>query len=230
MVTENHVRLFHYDRSGVYVSPLINTHKEKETFVRLILGMSSPAEKTLGLDTSVQWVIDETGKKVSGTVKVDECDPEKGTSTTVTYDLNMEEPPLIRPSIRGRGTVGWHATHPITHEPVLIKDTWRTDTRVSEVDHLRTALGLPGVVEMVAYQDFCAQTSDYRPPKWTPPGFCNRIGLRVIMRKYGTSIWYFESRLDFLRSFLDAFSGMSLITSSPFPATDITSPRAQDAF
>ncbi|TEB22076.1 hypothetical protein FA13DRAFT_1799188 [Coprinellus micaceus] len=102
MVTENHVCLVHYDRSGVYFSPLIDINKEKETFIRLILGVSSPDEKILGLDTSVQWVIDDvTGRKVSGTVKVDEKDPEKGTSTVVTYDLDMEEPPLIRPRTPG---------------------------------------------------------------------------------------------------------------------------------
>lgn len=209
----------------MYVSPLIDINKEKETFIRLIIGVSSPDENTLGLDTSVQWVIDDvTGRKVSGTVKVDEQDPENGTSTVVTYDLDMEEPPLIRPSIRGRGTVGWHATHPVTHEPVLIKDTWRMDTRTSEVEHLRAALGLPGVVEMLSYQDFCAQTSHYRPPKWTPPGFHNRIKLRVVMKKYGVSIWYFKSRLELLRSFLDAFVGMSSI-SPPQSSTGLTPSR-----
>jgi hypothetical protein len=196
----------------VYFSPLIDINKEKETFIRLILGVSSPDEKILGLDTSVQWVIDDvTGRKVSGTVKVDEKDPEKGTSTVVTYDLDMEEPPLIRPSIRGRGTVGWHVTHAVTHEPMFIRDAWRIDTRTSEVEHLGAALGHPGVVEMLSYQDFCTQTNKYRPPMWTPLGFHNRIKLRVVMKKYGISIWYFKSRLELLRSFLDAFVGMYAI-------------------
>ncbi|TEB22075.1 hypothetical protein FA13DRAFT_1819134 [Coprinellus micaceus] len=42
---------------------------------------------------------------------------------------------------------------------------------------------------------------------WTPQGFHNRIKLRVVMKKYGISIWYFKSRLELLRSFLDAFVG-----------------------
>ena len=209
-ISEKECRLAHYDRSGAYVTPLYNIHKEKELFVRLILGLASPNEEVLGLDTSVQWVIDETtGRKVSGTVDVDEWDEGRKSSTKVTYDLDMEERPLLRPTIRGRGTVGWHATHPGTKEAVLIKDAWRSGKRTSEVEHLRMALGIPGIVEMLAYQDYCAETRNYRPTSFEAEDFENRIKLRVVLKKYGTSLWHFKTRLDLLRALRDAIVGTS---------------------
>lgn len=212
MITEKHARLVHFDRSGVYVTPLFGIHKDRELLIRLILGLASPDETVLGLDTSVQWVIDEaTGRKVSGTVTVEEYNDETETSTAHTYDLNMEEAPVVRPGIRGRGTTGWHATDPVTKESVLIKDAWRTDKRASEVEHLRTAIGIPGVVQMLAYQDFCAQTRDYRPPGHKSKGFYNRIKLRVVMKKYGTSIWHFKTRLELLHALRDVLSGKLII-------------------
>jgi hypothetical protein len=208
MISEKEVRLAHYDRSGAYVTPLYNIHKDKELFVRLILGLVSPDEEVLGLDTSVQWVIDEmTGRKSSGTVEVDEWNDEGKTSTKVAYDLDMRERPIVRPTIRGRGTVGWHAAHPTTKEPVLIKDSWRAGERASEVDLLRIALGIPGIVEMLAYQDHCAETSKFRPESFEAEDFTNRVKLRVVLKRYGTSIWHFRTRLGLLRALRDALIG-----------------------
>ncbi|TEB22105.1 hypothetical protein FA13DRAFT_1741292 [Coprinellus micaceus] len=160
-MSEKEVRLTHYDRSGAYVTPL--------SFVRLILGLVSPSEEVLGLDTSVQWVLDETtGRKVSGTAR-------RMYQRKVTYDLDMNEPPIVRPAIRGHGIA------------VLIKDSWRAGGRVSEVDPLRTARGIPGVVEMLAYQDYCAEAR--------AEDFVNRVKLRVVLMRCGNSIWYFKDTL-----------------------------------
>ena len=212
MVSKNRIRLAHYDRSGAYVTPLYDIHKEPVLFIRLILGLTSPNEEVLGLDTSVQWVIDaSTGRKVSGTIRVEEQSNERGILRAATYDLNMEETPLIRPTIRGRGTVCWPATNPTTNEAVLIKDAWRSEAWTSEIEHLRTAAGITGVVELLAFQDFCAETRHYRPHPFTASDFENRIKLRVVLKRYGPSIWHFKSRLELLHAVRDAFVG------TPYP-------------
>lgn len=233
-ITETQIRLAQYDRGGASITPFHNIHTEPAVFVRLILGLASPDEGVLGLDTSVQWVIDEeTGRKVSGTIQVDECTDEtiEGPPTAVYYDLDMSKPPVIRPTIRGRGTVCWHATHPTTCEAVLIKDAWRAEGRTSEVEHLRTALGIPGVVRMLAYQDFSAETQAYHPhassaseskdtvtklEECTNTKLENRIKLRLVLKKYGESIWYFRTRLELFCAVLDALVGTSFFLSFPF--------------
>ncbi|TEB22081.1 hypothetical protein FA13DRAFT_1573505, partial [Coprinellus micaceus] len=208
MISENHVRLAHYDRSGPYITPLCNIHSKPTLLVRLILGLTCPNEDVLGLDTSIQWAIDEeTGRKVSGTIRVDEHSDENQTLTTVTYNLDMGKPPLIRPTIRGRGTVCWHAIHPSTNEGVLIKDAWRSGERTSEVEHLRSAAGIRGVVELLAYQDFCAETRTFRPQPFTAKDFGNKIKMRAVLKRYGASIWHFKTRLDLLHAVRDALIG-----------------------
>ena len=192
-------RLAHQDRSGIYVTPLFDIHKDASLFVQFIVGLMSPNEETLGLDTSVQWTIDEaSGKKVSGTITLEEAGDQAGTSTAKTHDLDMDEAPFVRPGIRGRGTVIWHAIHLATNHAVLIKDSWRTEGRTSEAEHLRTARGIPGIVETVAYQDNCAKTSEYRPEPFEAEDFANRVKLRIVLKGYGRSIWHFKTRFGLL--------------------------------
>ncbi|KAJ3549042.1 hypothetical protein NMY22_g1041 [Coprinellus aureogranulatus] len=207
-LTDKHFRLVHYDRSGTYVSPPLDIHKDAEVFVRVIIGLSSPNENILGLDTTVQWIIDKkTGKKVSGTVTLDEYDEETKASTSQIYQLKMDQPPFVRPTVRGRGTVGWYATNPRTGEEIIIKDAWRPVHRESECRFLSAARGIPGVVQFLAYQDHCAETLQYRPRGFWAKGFQDRVKLRVVMKKYGTTLWYFKSRLELLRALRDAIVG-----------------------
>lgn len=210
-VTETHFRLVHYDRSGTYISPVFNIHKHHNIFIRYVLGLSSPDESILGFDTSVKWEIDSTtGRKISGTITVEEYVDADTTSIPLTYELDMNDPPLVRSSIRGRGTVGWHALDPATKGRVLIKDAWRTSSRESECDLLKAARNIRGVVDMLSFQDRCAQTSDYRSPGFRAKDFSNRIKLRIVMKRYGPSVWYFKSRLQLLQALRDALIGKSL--------------------
>jgi hypothetical protein len=107
-MTEKVFRLVHYDRSGVYVTPLFDIHKDASLLVQFVIGLTSPNEGDLGLDTSVQWTIDAvSGRKVSGTIQLEEHEPEDvaASQRLMIYDLDMSEPPFVRPGIRGRGTV-----------------------------------------------------------------------------------------------------------------------------
>ncbi|KAF5333965.1 hypothetical protein D9611_014942 [Ephemerocybe angulata] len=51
--------------NGLYVSPLVNIHRDPCTFIRLVLGLTSTKEDVLGLDKAIQWTTDPlTGVKM----------------------------------------------------------------------------------------------------------------------------------------------------------------------
>ncbi|TEB22111.1 hypothetical protein FA13DRAFT_1799222 [Coprinellus micaceus] len=200
-------RLSVYNR-GVYCTPFFDLHQDASLFVQFVIGLTSPNEEDIGLDTSVQWKIDKSsGKKVSGTITVNEYNDDTDTSTPKTYDLDMAEQPFLRPGICGRGTVGWQATDPSTGQSVIIKDAWRPASKNSESGYLLETKGIPGVVEMLGYQDYCAQTAYFRPPGFRGKEFTDRFKLRLVMKKYGASIWFFRSRLQLLQALRDALIG-----------------------
>ncbi|KAF6760783.1 hypothetical protein DFP72DRAFT_792537, partial [Ephemerocybe angulata] len=201
IITERNVCLIHFDRSGVYVSPYVNIHKDPATFIRLVLGLSSLNEADLGLDVSVKWTVDpETGKKTRGTITT--LDPN---GKPITYNL-AREAPFIRVEIRGRGTTCWHAIDPETGKSLLIKDAWRTSARKPETEYLEAARGINGIVQMISAQDNFAQTITYRPDGFSSPIFHNRIKLRVVLEHYGRTLWHFESRLQLIAALKDAIS------------------------
>ncbi|KAF5341146.1 hypothetical protein D9611_006024 [Ephemerocybe angulata] len=206
IVTEKRVRLAHYDRGGMYLTPFINYHSNPTTLILFVLGLTSHDEANLGLDTSVQWTIDpDTGKKVAGTlVALNEH------GGTVRYDLNMEKPPFVRPGIVGRGATCWHAVDPDTGKSVVIKDTWRGPDRAyeseSESKFLADARGIPGVVQMISHQDNCAATSDFRPSDFKVEGCKNRIKARVVLEECAEPIWNFTSRHQVISALRDTIA------------------------
>ncbi|KAJ3538891.1 hypothetical protein NMY22_g4983 [Coprinellus aureogranulatus] len=208
VLTEKVFRIVHHDRSSIYVSPFFDINKDAALFVRYVVGLTSSNEQHLGLDTSVQWIIDpRSGKKVAGTIELSQVDDAAHSVATTKYDLDMTQVTYVRPDLRGRGTVAWHALDPASGEPVLVKDSWHTDSRESECKYLLEAQGIPGIVEMVAFQDCIAETADYRPPGFKNREFRNRSKLRVATKKYGKSVWFFRSRLQLVYAFRDALAG-----------------------
>ncbi|KAJ3549030.1 hypothetical protein NMY22_g1028 [Coprinellus aureogranulatus] len=114
---------------------------------------------------------------------------------------------VVRPGIRGRGTIAWHATHPATGQAVVIKDAWRNSTRPGEAEFLRAAKGISGVVQLVGYEDRCAETISYRHTDFKASHFHNRIKLRVVLKRYGPCVSQFPSRLALFIALRDAFIG-----------------------
>ncbi|KAF6760877.1 hypothetical protein DFP72DRAFT_778234, partial [Ephemerocybe angulata] len=201
IITEKHVRLLHYDRSGAYKTGYIDIHEDPYTFVRLILGLTSTDEAILGLDTNIQWVI-EDGVKVSGTITIIETkNLEK-----VTFDLIMEEPPTIREVIRGRGTICWHAKDKDGNR-VVIKDSWRADGRTNEYLALAQAKGRDGVAQARCYQDYIAETRQFRPKHFRHEDFFNRTLSRIAMDCYGRSLVHFKSRYQAIAALRDVVAG-----------------------
>ncbi|RXW20939.1 hypothetical protein EST38_g4920 [Candolleomyces aberdarensis] len=196
-----HFRLFHFDRSGIQYTPYINFHDDPHTFVRIILGLSSPDESDIGLDSSIQWTI-ENGRKVGGTLRTCNYDNQE-----IVYPLTNVEPFFFRGCIRGRATICWSVRDPVNGEELVVKDSWKSGDRLSEHVYLQDAFGTPGVAQMVSCEPERDATKTLRGFSDSPPGFHNRIETRIVMKTYGTSIRNFTSVMQVLGALRDAIAG-----------------------
>ncbi|KAJ2912851.1 hypothetical protein MD484_g7573, partial [Candolleomyces efflorescens] len=188
--------------SGAQYTPSININEDPKTFVRLLLGLSSPNESDIGLDSSIQWRT-ENGRKVGGTLTTRSSNNEE-----IVYPLLSVDPCFRRANICGRCTICWKISDPVTGEELLVKDSWRSDGRVSEFYHLKEALGEPGVVQMVSCVPERGQTKDLRGfQDAVPPDFENRVETRIVMKFYGESIANFTSAKQLLCALRDAIAG-----------------------
>ncbi|KAF5341020.1 hypothetical protein D9611_006111 [Ephemerocybe angulata] len=202
LLTETQVRLLHCDRSGAYKTTSVNIHDDPCTFVRLVLGLSSQHEATLGLDSTVQWTI-RNGAKVAGTITtVNES------GKRIKYQLRMDEPHIVCRVVRSRGTVCWRARDK-AGKHIILKDAWRIDEQVPEYVFLDRAKGVAGVTQMFAYEDDRTQTKRFRPEcfDFKANEFHNRTMSRVTMACYGSSLDRFTSQRQAIVALRDAIKG-----------------------
>ncbi|KAJ2914980.1 hypothetical protein MD484_g5412, partial [Candolleomyces efflorescens] len=190
------------NRRGAQYTPHLDFDNDPHTFVRIVLGLSSPNEEDIGLDTSIQWRI-EDGRKVTGTLKT-----RAGDSTEKVYRLVHMVPFFDRSHIYGRGTTCWVVSDPGSGELSFVKDTWRSESGVAEHVHLQEAVGLSGVAQMVSCEPERGQTSDFRSFAHGDTGdFRNRIATRIVMKCYDRSIVHFKSAKQLLGALRDAIAG-----------------------
>ncbi|TEB26517.1 hypothetical protein FA13DRAFT_1795693 [Coprinellus micaceus] len=116
VITEKHVRLVHFDRAGPQITPPIDIHLHPDTFVRLLAGLTSISERTLGLDDSIQWTIMD-GRKGQGTLTATDSNGERK-----TYPI-LEHLPIPRDRMFGRGTTCWRVQDPDTSEELVDSDS-----------------------------------------------------------------------------------------------------------
>ncbi|KAJ2919615.1 hypothetical protein MD484_g793, partial [Candolleomyces efflorescens] len=201
-ISGDHFRLFHFDRSGVQYTPYINFHLDPHILVRIILGLSSPDESDIGLDYTIQWTI-VNGRKVGGTLTTNGND-----GLEVVYTLQKVAPLFFRGHVCGRATICWSVRDPVTGEDLVVKDSWKSEERVSEHVYLREAVGIPGVVQMVSCEPNRDETRNLRQfGSATPKGFQNRVETRVVMKAYGKSIACFTSAMQVFCALRDAIAG-----------------------
>lgn len=202
VISESHIRLFHFDRSGVQYTPLLDFHEDPHTFVRLVLGLSSPDELDIGFDASIQWTI-EGGRKVGGTIRTRWADLQD-----IIYPLAQIEPFFFRGSISGRSTTCWKVRDSETNEELLVKDMWRSEDRISEHTFLQDAIGLPGVVQMVNCEPDRCETKSLRGfGEDSPAKFRNRIESRIVIKSYGKSVDRYTSAKQLFCALRDAIAG-----------------------
>lgn len=214
VITSDHCIVFHFDRSGAHISPPFNIHESPETFVRVLLAITSLSETVLGLDTSIQWNVDDDGQRTGGSIII--TSP-RGVESK--YKLVKNEPESRRYTIRGRGTTCWRARllndeDVESPDDVIIKFSWQSDGRLEEYRILEEVKGLKGVGQMVARGRNGKQTKDWRAEPKTgalPKGFKNRTHTCVVLEGYGQSITFFEGQIQLLEAFRDIISGKSII-------------------
>ncbi|KAJ2914322.1 hypothetical protein MD484_g6094, partial [Candolleomyces efflorescens] len=213
LVSEQRFTLFHFDRSGVQHSQQFelsdDSTRSQYLFVRLVVGLCSPHESDLGFDSSIQWKI-ENGRKVSGTLKTCGGDDHG----EMTYNLVDIDPIWSSFNIRGSCTRYWRVVDPQSGEKRLVKDSWRSEERVSEQTFLDHAKDLPGVVEMIYCEDNRAKTKDFRGfvnGSDVPESFCNLIAIRIIMRKGCRLLMEFSSPMELVCACRDAIAGHQLL-------------------
>ena len=205
IITEKRARLVHFDRAGSQITPPIDIHEQPETLVRLVVGLSSTNERTLGLDDGIQWTIVD-GRKSQGTLAT------TGPSGERKVFPILEQIPIPRDWISGRATTCWRVQDPDTEEEFVVKDSWRPGDRVAEYELLEVAKGVPGVVQMVAYEPGRGETKDFRCPS-TAGKFLNRIATRLTMKCCGGSIETFKSTLQLLCALRDAIAGTFIFST-----------------
>ncbi|KAF5341174.1 hypothetical protein D9611_006062 [Ephemerocybe angulata] len=202
LLTETRVRLVHCDRSGGYKTTSLNIHDNPRTFIRLILGLSSPRESALGLDSSVQWTV-KNGIRIAGTIATLDASGKR-----IKHQLIMGATHFATHTVRGVGTVCWLARDK-TGKRLLIKDAWRTDAQVPEYTFMEQAKGLAGVVQILASEDARVQTKALRTegPDFGSPDFYNRTMCRVTMECYGSALHRFSSQIHAISALRDAIQG-----------------------
>ncbi|TEB22085.1 hypothetical protein FA13DRAFT_1523568 [Coprinellus micaceus] len=206
LLTEKHARLLHFDRAGAQITPSIDIQQHPSTFVRLIAGVASMDERLLGLDDSIQWTIIE-GRKTAGVLTTTGANGKAKAYPILAHIPNPLE------SIRGRGTTCWRVRDPDTLEELVVKDSWRPQDRPAEQEFLKLATGVPGVAQMVSFQNGRGETKHYRCPT-TAGQYHNRVAMRVTMKSYGRSVEFFSSVVELLEAIRDAIAGHQRLVSS----------------
>lgn len=212
---QNTFRIFHFDRHGVKYTPPIDIHNDAETFVRMILGLSSLDENVLGLNTAIKWTIDpETRRKIGGTVSITGDNGKE-----VTYDLVDPQPSTRCFTIRGRGLTSWRARTRITDpgvppSEVVVRFTWRADDRVAEHKILTRAAGIRGIVQMITKHGKEESTKTLRGFKedeeedgMEDQPVRSRLGSCIILEAHGQSIGWYTSQRQFFVAIRDVIAG-----------------------
>ncbi|KAJ2922763.1 hypothetical protein H1R20_g14321, partial [Candolleomyces eurysporus] len=219
IITQHRARLFHFDRSGVQYTPLFDYHARPRLFIRLVLGLCSTEESTIGLDKSFQWITGPQGVRLGGILETVRND-----KTKIKYNLDMEEDIFNRTSISGRGTVCWPVKDSKTGERFLIKDYWMSEGRTPEYELLEKVRYTPGLCHMISHEEGGVETKDFRgdPSAFTCGNFHNRKSIRITIKFYGTSIDNFKSPQEMLAALRDAIQAHQALYSKGILHRDIT--------
>ncbi|RXW24566.1 hypothetical protein EST38_g1302 [Candolleomyces aberdarensis] len=200
------VQWYHFDRNGIQTGFCgLNSYDGfPRKWIELIIGLCSLDEQVLGLDTSVQWQVDATGRKFNGTLTTVDDDESK---ISKTYQLLKIDPVSKKSSIYGTGTLIWAVRDPENGQEVLVKDSWREESWYPEFESLKAARNLDGLAQMISYEGTRAQTKDFCK-SYYPQGSCrNQIQSRIVLEKYGPHLFCFQSERQLLCAIRDAIAG-----------------------
>ncbi|KAF6755192.1 hypothetical protein DFP72DRAFT_811968, partial [Ephemerocybe angulata] len=223
VITESRVRLIQYDRAGAVYSPLINYHKDPDTLIRLVVGLSSICEAELGLDDTVRWSSPQ-GKKTHGAIMMFDEKTEKYTK----YKMRNLNPFFKSDALFGRGTRMWDVAG-ADGQKLLVKDAWiGTVGTTAEHVSLKKAVDVLGVQQLVDHEDRTGTEFgeiDYlrpSPEKGDVYAFENRIFQRIITIRYGAPIDSFKSEGEVLAALRDAIAAHEQLVNAGILHCDIS--------
>ncbi|KAG2012228.1 other/FunK1 protein kinase [Coprinopsis cinerea AmutBmut pab1-1] len=196
--SEKHIRLFHFDRSGVKYTPLLDYHKNPVAFVRTVLSLLSEHPNHSGFDPSITYSIEGEGdgKHKVGYIKLNKtkCKMRQLAPSFKTWDLS------------GRGTTCWIVEGKVDGkmEVLLIKDSWISVGRQPEYRYLEDAAAVPGIAKLVEWED-SVETAALRHEQEgaMPNNFHNRVKRKIVQLYYGPQITRFLTRLEPLKALHD---------------------------
>ncbi|KAL1729882.1 hypothetical protein EV714DRAFT_273210 [Schizophyllum commune] len=198
-IVNHHCFLHLYDRSGCVRSAPIDIHKEPETFLKVLVGLSSLPLRFAGHDISITTHADSRYVTVAG----------------VTYRIlsRVNE----NAGIRGLGTIVWRCDYKRkdgTRKEVFIKGEWVDTSRVhTEAKFLKMArdkevCGVPRFIasEAVTRQGAPVSTEYFRSKVCSAKQLqqCSefRVYTRTVMEEYGSPLGEFRSKAELLGGIL----------------------------
>ncbi|SZF02221.1 unnamed protein product [Blumeria hordei] len=123
------------DRTGAYSSGFISIENDEQVLVRAICSYLLMSDEEVGLDTTIQRV------DMSYMIKIDNDDYGQ------TREIEIEPDPITRPEIlTSCGTTCYRSVD----EKFLVKYSWHRVRGKSEIDLLKEALQVKGVIQLVA--------------------------------------------------------------------------------
>ncbi|KAJ6468351.1 hypothetical protein C8R45DRAFT_467853 [Mycena sanguinolenta] len=195
LMTGEELRVIRFDRAGAYYSQWIDYHTEADSFVRLVLLLSSFNEDLLGFDTSISW---QNGRRCLKMTPAEIYDKESKSWQANTAELLFEledEPLFSRRTIRSRGTVCWSAKY--QGQSYIVKDYWCAEGRTAESDYLRQLTGVPGAAQIFTFEkdreSIKAQRGFADTEKMQSDGeeqkpVLGRSLMRVVLPRYGETL------------------------------------------
>ncbi|KAJ3504711.1 hypothetical protein NLJ89_g7794 [Agrocybe chaxingu] len=216
IITQSHLQLFIFHRSGVHHSLRINFHEEACAFVRIILGVCSIDDELVGFDTRIYY--DSQGQRFMRTVNKK--------NKPVKYPLAEFEALFMRRTIKGRGTCCWSVKK--RDKSLLVKDSWRHPSRPSEIGYLKQLVNLEGVVQLVAYEQEEMKISDFPVFEWMSEDDRkafrkqDRAFTRITIKWSGRGLSKFETGLEILTALRDAIAGHRNMLNSGILHRDVS--------
>ncbi|PPR02173.1 hypothetical protein CVT24_011361 [Panaeolus cyanescens] len=193
LITDQHIRIFRFDRLGAVRSPWIDIHKNPETFIRLVLLTCGQVGPSIGANPAITWNGGTQYITVSG----------------VKYTVDKELYALR--AIRGRGPAVWRVFDP-EGQPRIIKFSWRPKrpecNENVEWGILEDLKGVQGVVQIIDHAEnekSLLESRGFLPE--IPFHSGDRLSTFTVLKCYGKRIRDFDSPLQFLQAFRDAIAG-----------------------
>ncbi|SZF02213.1 unnamed protein product [Blumeria hordei] len=123
------------DQTGAFSSGLVSIEDDEQVLVRAISSYLLMSDEELGLDTTI--------RKVDGRSMITISSGESGE----TREIEIDPKPLIRPrELFSNGTACYRSLD----DKLLVKYSWRKICGKSEIDFLKEALPVKGVINLVA--------------------------------------------------------------------------------